>query len=101
MLLYEVNRNPKTIRREFGLDVLSKASISLKLNEAIEQRAKTFGKIGIKPLDALHLASAEEAKADYFCTCDDQFLKKTKIISDLKLKAVSPIELIEVLEDGS
>jgi predicted nucleic acid-binding protein len=31
---------------------------------------------GIKPLDALHLASAESGKADYFCTCDDKIIKK-------------------------
>jgi len=101
VLLYEVNRNPKPIRREFALEVLSKASKFLKLNNSIEQRARNFGEIGIKALDALHLASAEEAEADYFCTCDDQFLKKAKTISDLRLKIVSPIELIEVLEDGS
>ena len=47
------------------------------------------------------LASAEEAEADYFCTCDDKFLRKAKAISDLKVKAVSPLELIEVLEDDS
>ena len=98
VLLYEVNRNPKTVRREFGLGVLSKANRFVNLNEIIERRARTFEKIGIKPLDALHLASAEEAGADYFCTCDDRFLKKAKRISGLKTRAVSPLELIEELE---
>ena len=54
--------------------------------------------MGIKPLDALHLASAEEAQAVYFCTCDDKFLNRAKAVNDLKTKAVSPVELIEEIE---
>jgi predicted nucleic acid-binding protein len=44
------------------------------------------------------LASAEEAKVDYFCTCDDKFLKRAKAVQTLKTKVVSPIELIEEIE---
>jgi predicted nucleic acid-binding protein len=50
------------------------------------------------PLDALHLASAEAAQVDYFCTCDDRLLKKAKTVHDLKTVVVSPIELAEELE---
>ena len=89
------------MRREFGLEILSKAGEVVSINEAIEYRAKQLEAIGIKALDALHLASAEEAGVDFFCTCDDRFLKKAKAVSDLRVQTVSPIELIEVLEDGS
>jgi len=37
-------------------------------------------------------------KADYFCTCDDKFLKKAKSIKVLKTTAVSPIQLIDEIE---
>jgi predicted nucleic acid-binding protein len=49
---------------------------------------------GIKPIDALHLASAVAAKADYFCTCDDRFLKRAKPVDTGQTKVVSPLELI-------
>jgi predicted nucleic acid-binding protein len=101
VLLYEVERNPKIMRREFGLDVLSNANEFVNLDETVEQQAKLFEKAGIKPLDALHLASAEKAGADYFCTCDDKFLKKAKRISSLKTQAVSPLELIQELENDN
>lgn len=101
VLFYEISRNPKVVHREFGLEVLSKAKEVVYLSEAVEQRAKVFEQEGVKPLDALHLASAEMAKADYFCTCDDKFLKRAKMISDLKVRPVSPLELIEGLEDDS
>lgn len=43
--------------------------------------------------DALHLASAEAAEADFFCTCDDRFLKRAKEVGP-STKVVSPLELI-------
>jgi hypothetical protein len=49
-------------------------------------------------LDALHLALAEEGQVDYFCTCDDRFLKKAQALTGLKVKVVSPIILIEEIE---
>jgi predicted nucleic acid-binding protein len=98
VLFFEVRQNPKMIRREFGLEVLAKADAFVRLNEQIEKRAKEFTQLGIKPLDALHLASAEIGRADYFCTCDDKFLKKAKGIRGLKVRAISPVELIEEIE---
>lgn len=97
-LMFEVGRNPHSVRRDFGLEVLTKAASFVALNEQIEKRAKEFGKIGIKALDALHLASAEAVGVDYFCTCDDKLLNKAKTVDDLKTKVVSPVELIEAVE---
>ena len=67
------------------------------MNDNIKRRASEFILLGIKPLYALHLASAEEAEADYFCTCDDRFLKRAKTFNDLRTKVVTPLELIEEL----
>ena len=49
---------------------------------------------GLRPLDALHVAFASWAKAEYFCTCDDRLLKKSKRLKTLTTKVVSPLELI-------
>jgi predicted nucleic acid-binding protein len=86
------------MRQEHALEVLSKAATHVRVNERIEKRAARFVALGIKPLDALHLASAEEAKATYFCTCDDRLLKKAKAVAGPRTRVVSPIELIEELE---
>ncbi len=96
--LFEVARNPNQTRREYVLEVLRKTREFVELNEEIEKRAREFLTFGIKALDALHLASAEQVKADYFCTCDDKFLKKAKSIKVLKTTAVSPIQLIDEIE---
>lgn len=97
-LLFEVSRNPHHTRREYAVEVLSLAQITVLLNEKIKRRANELNSIGLDPLDALHVASAEDTHADYFCTCDDRLLKKARGLEDLETKVVNPIELIEELE---
>ncbi len=93
-LAFEVERNPHPVRKTYALEVLAKAKVFVHTNSQIEERARTLHAEGIKPLDALHLASAVEAKADYFCTCDDRFLKRAKAVDTGQTKVVSPLELI-------
>ncbi|MDZ7290395.1 MAG: PIN domain-containing protein [candidate division KSB1 bacterium] len=95
ILLFETRQNPNVSRKEHALEVLGRAKTFVHVNEEIENRANEFTALGIKPLDALHLASAEHAQADYCCTCDDMFLKKAKSRTDLRTRVVSPIQLIE------
>lgn len=94
VLGFELERNPNPVRKEYALKVLSKAAAFVKTDSHIEKRARAFLEEGIKPVDALHLASAVEAKADYFCTCDDRFLKRAKAVDTGQTKVVSPLELI-------
>lgn len=97
-LVYETDRNPHAIRRLFAGEVLAKAAQFVRTTDPVEHRARTFMQAGIKPLDALHLASAVEAGADYFCTCDDRFLRRAKAVDTVQTKAVSPLEFIEEVE---
>lgn len=96
-LLYESRRNPNPVRKDHALAILDKANTIIAINDIIEKRAVLFIERGIKPLDALHLASAEAADVDYLCTCDDRFLKKARQMSDLSIKIISPVALIEEL----
>jgi predicted nucleic acid-binding protein len=54
--------------------------------------------VGIKPLDALHMALAETGNADYFCTCDDRLLRNAKQVKDLMVKVVNPVDLVQEIE---
>lgn len=76
-----------------------KTSLRVRLEaDAIAQRARALNNAGIAPLDSLHLAFAEAANADFFCTCDDVFLKKAKREVKGNTRAVSPLELAEIIE---
>jgi predicted nucleic acid-binding protein len=97
-LLFEVNRNTNTSRKEIALGVLQTAKSTIALDQEIKDRAAELVKDGVKPLDALHLASAEKAQVDFFCTCDDKLIKKAKVLCESKLKIRSPIQLVEEIE---
>ena len=55
-------------------------------------------KRGLKPMDALHIACAEAAGADYFCTCDEAIVRKTVDMADLGTAIVTPVELAKELD---
>lgn len=98
VLLSEINNNSDSERRETTLGVLNIVEETIIVDEKIRERARRLETSGIKPVDALHLASAEAGRADYFCTYDDKLLWKAKARNDLKTKAVSPIELCEEIK---
>ena len=97
-LRFEAERNPYPIRRTFVEEALARASQFVGVTALIQQRARGYIEIGMKPLDALHLASAVEARAAYFCTCDDRLLRRAKAADTGPTRPVSPLELIEEIE---
>jgi predicted nucleic acid-binding protein len=97
-LVYESDRTPNPMRQEYAVAVLSRASTRVPLSDGVEERARSLAATGLKPLDALHLAFAEEAQAAYFCTCDDRLLVRGKAVAKPCTRVVSPIELIGALE---
>jgi predicted nucleic acid-binding protein len=94
VLQFEIERIPDGLRRAHAYEILSKARIYVDANETVEKRAREFQQQGIQPLDALHLAAAVEAKADFFCTSDDKFLRRAKSLDPMQTRIVSPIDLI-------
>ena len=96
-LVFEAERNPHPVRKRYALDVISGATLYAHTDERIEERARFLVSRGIKPLDALHLATAEKAEADLFCTCDDRFLKRARVVGAPLPRIVSPLELIAEL----
>lgn len=95
ILVFENEQNPHPQRRTFVAEVLKTVSDHIVLSDAITQRAQLFVGQGVKAIDALHLAAAEVATVEYFCTCDDRLLRRARTLPDLQLKPVSPIEFIQ------
>lgn len=92
----EENRNP--VGRRFALDVLGLASRQVVVDDEIESAARAYEKSGIKPYDALHLASAVEGGADVFCTTDDPLYQAGQTVETKGMDVLTPVELIEVIE---
>ena len=97
-LVYEMEQNIISMRKEHAQAVLAKAHSVVTVEPAVEQRTAILSKRGIKAMDAVHVALAEAAQVDYFCSCDDRLVRKLKRMRDLQIKPVSPLELIEEIE---
>ncbi len=94
VLQFKIARTPNITRRDYAWEVLSSVRTFVQLTPEIEARAHELCRQGIKALDALHLAAAEAASADYLCTCDDQFYGRAQTITDVEVEVVNPLELM-------
>ena len=97
-LAYENSKNPKVINRENISLWENMANEVVVENEEIILCAEKYEKMGLKTLDALHIACAIYAKCDAFITTDKGILNK--IIDDIRI--FNPIDFIrEVSNDAN
>jgi predicted nucleic acid-binding protein len=96
-LAFEISQTPHPQRQVFAADIVAEAAISIPFSPAVITWAKALETAGIKPLDALHVASAEQAGAHYFCTCDDRLRKRLHTLTDLAVTVRAPLELVQEL----
>jgi predicted nucleic acid-binding protein len=97
VLRFEIDNLKDEQKKEFVNAFLGTPATHVILNNTIETQAAAFVSEGIKPLDALHLACAIAAEADYFCTSDDKFFRKARAIMNLGIKVTTPPQLLEEL----
>ena len=94
VLDYENRKNPRPLNKFLIGNLLAEALEFVHRNESITQRAIELENTGIMGMDALHVACAEESKADYFVSCDDVLVKKLRRVEDLKVQAVGLLEFV-------
>lgn len=97
-LQLEISHMPHGERRNFCEALLEQITENLEMNDEIAQLARGYTSKGIKSLDALHLAYAVGYEINYFCTCDDRFLKKATEIETGLTKVFNVVDLIQNIE---
>jgi predicted nucleic acid-binding protein len=90
VLDYENNANPFEEIKSKIAEWKRLASIDGGYSEAVHQKAAALMKLGLRQMDASHVACALFAGADYFITTDKKILNKP--IADIKV--VNPIDFI-------
>jgi len=93
-LAYESSRNPKPENRLKVADFLRYSSEYISYDEGLLNRALVFEQMGLEGMDAVHVACAERAKADFFVTCDDRLLKKLERIGNVGVACCNLIDLV-------
>lgn len=88
----ELRQTPDTQRVELIMAALAIAQDKAKLDTSLRQRASELVKLGLKPFDAAHIASAEAMAADVLLTTDDRLIRKaTRYQASLKVFVSNPV----------
>ena len=75
---------------------VEKLWFSVNESEAVLNKAHSVQALGLRSKDALHVACAIEATADYFVTTDDLLIKKLRDLGEIQV--VTPLEFVDCLE---
>jgi hypothetical protein len=94
VLEYENSRNPQLENRRIIADMLNAATTYIQYDSAIGNRALVLEQSGIRHFDALHLACAEYADADFFVTCDDDLVRKAATGGNIRINVISLLDFI-------
>ena len=97
-LCHEVEKNPFPRRYQSIVSWLGGAAVYIETTDDVIERAKEFVEIGVKKMDALHLASAAKAGCDWFFTTDKGILKKVREVDSMRV--ANPVEFV-VGRDGN
>jgi predicted nucleic acid-binding protein len=89
--------NPDDERREPIGAWKALASVDVATNNQIEDLAQELAQLGVKPMDALHVASAITAGTDWLLTTDRALLKKMH--GHPRLRVIDPIDFIRIFRE--
>lgn len=84
-LEYENSKNPNIENILKISDFLGYSTEYISYDKGILDKSLEFEKYGLMGMDAVHIACAEKAKADFFVTCDDNLIKKLKRIDNIRI----------------
>lgn len=95
-ITYEVAKIADHDKKHYISTFAAKTSINILVDMAIKERAAVLMNLGVKALDALHVACAERAGAGVFITTDDTLKNIMSHHSDIPiLRIVNPAEWYE------
>jgi predicted nucleic acid-binding protein len=96
VLEYENSRNPFIVNQQSMERYLQIATLRVLVDENIRNRAEQLEQLGIKSIDALHVACAEASQSDYFITCDRRLINRCQ---NLSLIVINPNNFIFEVEN--
>jgi predicted nucleic acid-binding protein len=95
---FEVDQNPDPERAARIRALLAHAANHVRLSATTVARAKELEKVGLRGLDALHVAAAEAGGARILITTDDRMLKRVgRLRPPSPVRAMRPGEALELL----
>ena len=96
VLDYENNDNPFEERRVQVAEWESYAVGKVEMNDAVVEKARAYLAIGLRQMDAAHVASAVYGGGDYFITVDRKILNKQ--IGDIAI--IDPVAFLRRMQNA-
>jgi hypothetical protein len=95
---FEVGQDPDGERVKRVTSLFGLVRTRVPASGAVAGRARVLERLGLRGLDALHVASAEAGGAELLVTTDDRMLRSgVRAARDLRLRLVTPPEAMAVL----
>jgi predicted nucleic acid-binding protein len=93
--LSEIRRIPDSTRRRRVEILYGAAARHVMVDDAVAKRAAEIEKLGIRGLDAIHVACAESAAVDVMLTTDDHIVKVVmRAAGQLGVKVQNPVQFL-------
>ena len=95
---FEVGQDPDRERVQRLSRLLGLVTRRVEMSEVLISRARELEKVGLRGLDALHVASAEAGGARLLITTDDRMIRNARRSpAPLLVRVVTPPEAAEIL----
>lgn len=96
----ELSKLQNPFKKQKTIMLTNIAVMKIYLNPRIEARAMEYNNLGVDLFDSLHIACAEEAKADIMLSTDDNLLKRVKRLAEAGISIKNPVNwLMEVTDN--
>jgi predicted nucleic acid-binding protein len=96
VLVYELGQTEDVERKERLLLLAGQSHQVVEMTEKILTQAEKLETLGFDSYDAIHLASAEQAKVDVFLTTDDNIQKTSNRSKELfSFAVINPVKWLE------
>ena len=95
---FEVGQDPDDERVNRVRSLLALIHTRVPASEAVVRRARAIERVGLRGLDALHVASAEAGGAELLVTTDDRMIRRAaRADLPLRVRLVTPLEAMSLL----
>jgi predicted nucleic acid-binding protein len=101
-LEFEVEQDPdeERVRRVRSLLALAKGRV--RTSETVVRRARALERMGLRGLDALHIACAEAGRAELLVTTDDRMIRRAaRTRGELHVRLLTPPEALSIVSRRS
>ena len=97
----EIGQTRDLVRRRRVLQLVALAHENVPVTDATGRRALDLQSLGFSPADAVHIACAEQGRADVLLTTDESFIRRAnRHARELQVAVQNPLTFVAAMEES-